>query len=365
MVQKKLTELRAHHTILMEKVEILKQLFALLSYWGIKHDITETVDILNNLLTTSDSLLKHNKIQYVQIFLDSATDISDEIEKHHIENHQDHLFTSTQTLFRKAEKIASTSKSDLLKNIQNILDKKEKPTELSESIGFYTQAINLINQLIKNRQASFKKVINQLDDQEARSKIEDALNSPENHNSICKSIKTSSIPRLINSVIQKNDNNLMLAVFGDKQFIEKFFTQIHGKPVSFKIDGEQETTILWRLTLSRNTVIYILGLTTDKLLKHSEQKWFERLGDFNSVLISLENLEPLSDQYSIALMTILNLAHNDVIHLIEPASDPLKSYKQQHFLFQHLKHVYFGVQNNEQKISNWIIQSIFPYNGEK
>ncbi len=366
MVQKHLAELRTHHTGLMEKVEILKRWFTLLSYWGIKHDMTETVEVLNKLLTKSDSLLTHNEIQYARVFLDSVTDISDEIEKHHIKNHQKHLFTSAQTLFHEIEKFAPASSHHSLKDIRNTLEKKEKPTTLPESIDFYTKAAESINQLIKNRQTSFKKATHLPVDQEVRSKIEDALKHPENYRSICKPVKTDRIEHLINSVIHQNSNNLMLAIFGEKQFIEKFFTQLYGKPVPLdKTDDEQEAAILWRLTLSRNTVIYILGLTTDKLLKHAEQKWFKKLGGFNSVLISLENLETQPDQYSTALMAILNLAHRDVVHLIEPSSDPLKNCKQQYFLFQHLKHLHIGAQNNDQKISNWIIQSIFPYNGEK
>ncbi len=364
MIPKNLAKLRSQHANLAKKVEHFKQWITLLSYWGIKHDMGETIEILNKLLTKAENLLKNNKAQYVGGFLGSAKDISDEIEKHHIEHHQNQLFTSTQILFFEAEKIAPNN--NLLEKIHNILEKKEKPTALPESIDFYNKAMDLINQLIRDKQASFKKVSNKLDDQTILSKIDDVLKNPGNYRSFCKPVKIKSIQNLVNSATHQNCNDLMLAIFGDKQFIEKFFTKLYGKPVLLnEMDDKQGTAILWRLTLSKNTIIYILGITTDKLLKHSEQKWFKLLSNFNSVLIYLENFEQQSDQNSITLMVMLNLVHHDAIHLIEPISDSSETSSHQHFLFQYLTHTHFGSPDDYQKISNWIIQSIFPYNGIK
>ncbi len=363
MMQKNLAELCMLHADLTGKAGEIKEWATLLSYWEIEHDMTEAIDTLNKLLTKSNILLKSNKPRYVRGFLDHAQGISSEIENHHIEKHQNQLFSATQTLFYEAKK--TKSDSDLLKNIHNILEKEEKPTRLLESIDFYNKAINLIRQLIKNRQISLKKAPSQLiDDPTILSKIEDALNNPENYRSFCRPVKTKSIQHLINSAIHQNGNNLVLAIFGDKQFIEFFFTTLYGKPVSLnKTEDEQETVILWRLTLSKNTVVYILGITTDKLLKHPEQKWFKLLSDFHSVLVCLENCVPQSDKNSATLMALLNLIHHDTIHLIEPNLESEKDYnKPQHFLFQYLTHVHFGGKNDGQKISNWIIQSIFPYN---
>lgn len=360
------TELHSHNTALAKKVANFKQWIALLSCWGIKHDMAETVEILNKLSEKSNNLLKIRKKQYVRGFLDTASDISDEIEKYHIKKYQNQLFTSTQTLFCKAEKIASNSNDNLLKEIQNFLTKNEKPEELLQSIDFYNKAMDLINQLIRDKQASFKKVPNKLDDQTILAKIDDVLKNPGNYRSFCKPVKIKSIQNLINSATHQNCNDLMLAIFGDKQFIERFFTKLYGKPVLLnEKDDKQGTAILWRLTLSKNTIIYILGITTDKLLKHSEQKWFRLLRNFNSVLIYLENFEQQSDQNSITLMVMLNLIHHDAIHLIEPISDSSETSNHQHFLFQYLTHAHFGPPDDYQKISNWIIQSIFPYNGIK
>ncbi len=357
-------ELHSKNTALAKKVENFKQWITLLSCWGIKHDMTETVEILNKLSEKSNSLLKNNKTQYVKGFLDTASDISDEIEKYHIKKYQNQLSTSAQTLFCEVEKIIPNNKP--LKDIQNTLEKKEEPEELLQSVSFYNKAMNLTNQLIKNRQASFKKNLSTHNDQAILPKIKDALKNPKSYRSFCKPVNFNNIQYLINSRAHQNCNNLMLATFGKQQFIENFFTELYGKPVYLnKADNGQEAAILWRLTLSKNTIIYILGLTTDKLLKHSGKKWFKLLGNFNSVLISLENFEQLSDQNSITLMIILSLIHHDAIHLIGSTSDQSEEYSHQHFLFQHITHTHFEKMDDSQKISNWIIQSIFPYNGTK
>lgn len=357
------TELQSKNTALTKKVENFKQWTLLLSRWGVKHNVTEAIEILNKLSVESNSLLKNNKAQYAKGILDTASDISDEVEKHHINKHQSKLFTSAQTLLCEAEKITPNNTS--LKDIQNALEKKDKPKNLLQSIDFYNTAINSINQFIKNRQTSLKKNSTTSNNQAIPQKFKDTLKNPQNHRIFCKPVKITSIQHVINNATQKNSNNLMIAAFGDKQFIEKFFTKLYGKPMLLNEEdnNEQETAILWRVTLSKNTIIYILGLTTDKLLKHSGEKWFKLLASFNSVLISLENFEQLSDKNSTALMVILSMIHHDAIHLVGPTSDQSEEHSYQHFLFQHITHTHFENFERFQNISNWIIRSIFPYKG--
>lgn len=351
-----LTEQTLRYRGYLDRLQDLIEWNELALKWGLglNQDVQNAIQTVDNCLKDTERWLLEKKVKKSKLCLNRiAKELNSKVLRAAVNEQLTRYRTRLSRLLLAAKDAATEVCQDshqqsirtLLTSCVKLCRQANRDQSLGEVVKTSNKSIELLERLVNEIQSSSNPpAATQNSVSEALARIRQQLREQPHRDPYCKAVLMKELAMIFNLNKKQTHEDFRLAILCEASALKKHFSALMGdqlasghSPIFHQVSSSTDSAVLWRLSITRGLLFYIVGMTPDHF--QVKREWYRLIRDFSATIVFLEDFSAPTDKEAEGILSALMLFQQERILLAGPDSlEPQETNNNKHFFLLDFLH---------------------------